>query len=172
MAVSVSLLVYYGMQFATAIEQAEKYMVQPGGSIEIQQRIVNASQGAYVVALPDFSNEQPVAVRIRNPANQTVVDKSINSQIMIELFETTTSGVYTLTLSNPSSNKILAVSVILGDQEKVLGESNIPVTAMAAAFTSLLFIGIAAIIAGAAITVLDLRKVSKMKQFGDTSDLV
>ena len=167
-AISFSMLGYYGLQFVSSIQQDEKLVVSPGGSLEIKQNI-NASQGAYVVAFPDFAG-QP-AVTIKDPAGKVIVDKTISPPIIIEPFVAGESGVYTLTLSNPTE-QALEATVILGDNQTVLSRSDLSSAANALAFTSILGIGIAVAVAGAVITILDRRRASRMKQFGDTSDLV
>lgn len=167
--ISFSMFGYYGLQFVNSIQQDEKLRVEPGGSLEIKQSI-NASQGAYVIAFPDFDGRP--AVTIRDPAGQVIVDKSIDPPIIIEPFEVRQLGVYTLTLFNPTE-QVLEAAIVLGDQETVLGKGFDLSSAMTAlVLISLLGIGTAAAIAGAVITVLDRRRISKMKQFGDTSDLV
>jgi hypothetical protein len=167
--ISFSMLGYYGLQFVNSIQQEEKLRVEPGGSLEIKQNI-NASQGAYVVAFQDYDG-QP-AVTVRDPSGRVLVDKSINSPIIIEAFEVEQPGVYTLTLSNPTE-QVLEATVVLADQETVLSRGfDLSSAATALALISLLGAGIAAAIAGAVITILDRRRISRMKQFGDTSDLV
>lgn len=166
--VSFSMLGYYGLQFVNSIQQDEKLRIEPGGSLEVMQNI-NASQGAYVVAFPEFSG-QPM-ITIKDPAGEVIVDKSISPPIIIEPFEAKEPGVYTLTLSNPTE-QTLEATVLLGDNEAVLSRSDLSSAVTALAFTSLLAIGIAVATAGAVITILDRRRISKMKRFGDTSDLV
>lgn len=160
---------YYGLQFVNSIQQEEKLRVEPGGSLEIRQNI-NASQGAYVVAFPDFDGQPKVTVR--GPAGQVLVDKIISPPIALESFGAEQPGVYTLTLSNPTE-QALEATVVLADQETVLSRGfDLSSAATALALISLLGIGIAVAIAGTVITILDRRRTSKMKQFGDTSDLV
>jgi hypothetical protein len=167
-AISFSMLGYYGLQFVNSIQQEEKRRVEPGGSIEVQQNI-NTSIGAYVVAFPDFEGNPTVA--IRDPAGKVLVNGSIDPPLIIQPFEAKEPGVYTLVLSNPT-DQILEASIILGENETVLSRSQLSSAMSALAFTSLLVVGIAVAIAGAIITVLDRRRINKMKQFGDTSDLV
>ncbi len=64
------------------------------------------------------------------------------------------------------------VAAILGYNETIIQESGLSFATLAMTFISLLFVGIALLVAGAAITILDRRRINKMKQFGDTSDLV
>jgi hypothetical protein len=167
--ISFSMFGYYGLQFVNSIQQEEKLSVEPGGSLEIKQNI-NASQGAYVVAFPDFDGQ--AAVTVLDPAGRILVDKNISPPIVLEPFKVEQPGVYTLTLFNPT-DQVLEATLVLGDQETVLSKGfDLPSAMTAVALTSLLGIGIAVTIAGAVITVLDKRRTSRMKQFGDTSDLV
>jgi len=167
-AISLSLLGYYGLQFVNSIQQEEKLRVEPGSSIEVQRRI-NASLGAYVVAFPDFDGQPTVTVT--DSAGRVMVNRSIDPPIVIEPFEVEQPGVHTLVLSNPT-RQVLEASVVLGDNETVLNRSSLSSAMSALAFTSLLAVGTAVAIAGAVITILDRRRINKMKQFGDTSDLV
>jgi len=167
-AISVLMLAYYGLQFVSSIEQEEPITVEPGKSIEVQQNI-NASLGAYVVAFQDFEGQ--AAVKISDQSGRPVVEKGISPPLVMELFEVRKPGVYTMVLSNPTDG-VLEAAVVLGDSETVLERTQLSSAVMALAFTSLLVIGAAVLIAGAVITILDRRRISKMKQFGDTSDLV
>jgi hypothetical protein len=167
-AISILMLAYYGLQFVNSIEQEETITVGPGSSIELQQNI-NARLGAYVVAFQDFRGQ--AAVKITDPSGRPVVEKSISPPLVMELFEVGEPGVHTLVLSNPT-DVVLEAAVVLGDSETVLEMTQLTSAVLALAFTSLLVIGIAVAIAGAVITILDRRRSNKMKQFGDTSDLV
>jgi hypothetical protein len=167
-AISILMLAYYGLQFVSSIEQEETINVEAGRSIELQQNI-NASLGAYVVVFQDFEGQ--AAVKVTDPSGRPVVDKRISPPIIIEPFEVEEPGVHTLVLSNPTDD-VLEAAVVLGDSETVLERTQLSSAVLALAFTSLLFIGVAVAIAGAVITILDRRQSKKMKQFGDTSDLV
>ncbi|HEX7032287.1 MAG TPA: hypothetical protein VF172_04750 [Nitrososphaera sp.] len=167
-AISFSMLAYYGLQFVSSIQQEETLSIEPGGSIEIQKN-VNASAAAYVVAFPGFEGQ--AAIEIRDPSGNTLIEKNIDPPIVIESFEIQEPGVYTLVLSNPTE-MALEASVLLDDYETVLGRSNLSTAAGALGFTSLLAVGAAIAIAGAVITFVDRRRINRMKQFGDTSDLV
>lgn len=167
-AIGFSMLAYYGSQFVSTIRQEETLSVEPGASVEIQKN-VNASVAAYVVAFPEFEGQ--VRVEIRDPSGDILVEKDIAPPFVMEAFETQEPGVYTLVLTNPTS-VTLEASVLLEDYETVLSRSDLSTAMGAVAFTSLLIVGILAAIAGAVITFLDRRRISKMKQFGDTSDLV
>lgn len=169
-AASLSMLGYYGMQLVAGIQDAERHRVEPGGSVEIRQVIANTTQGAYLVAFPDFAGGQ-AKVAIMGPANETIVEKEISPPIALELFATAGNGVYALTLSNPAA-EALEAAVILGDREAIVNRAGASSALMTEIFSFLLIAGIAAIAAGAIITVLDRRRITKMKQFGDTSDLV
>ncbi|HEX2015037.1 MAG TPA: hypothetical protein VLA68_07400 [Nitrososphaera sp.] len=169
--VSLSLLGYYGMRFITNVEAEEKYQVDPNGSIEVQENITNTNQGAYVVAFPDFTGGRPI-VTISDPSGQVIVDKALDPPIVIEQFPADKVGNYTLTLSNPSPDQVLEASVLLGTPESVLSRADISSAFMTLAFGILLVAGAGAIIAGVVILILDKRRMSKMKQYGDTTDLV
>jgi hypothetical protein len=164
-----SMLVFHGMQFVNSIQEEQKLRVEPGGSVQMQQNI-NASQGAYVVVFPDFEGRPTVT--IKDPSGHLVIERTIEPPIVLQPFDVAQPGVYTLVISNPT-DQVFEPFVVLGDQETVLSQGiDISATATALAFTSLLGVGVAVAVAGAVITVLDRRRISKMKQFGDTSDLV
>ncbi|MEW6604413.1 MAG: hypothetical protein AB1351_06950 [Thermoproteota archaeon] len=168
MAISVSMLGYYGLQFVNNIEQEETQRVEPGATFELQKNI-NASTGAYVVAFPDFEGQ--AAIALKGPSGNTLIEKNIDPPIVIEPFEISEPGVYTLVLSNPT-NTALEASVLLDDYETVLSRSNLSTAVGALGFMSLLGVGVAIAVAGGVITFIDRRRMNKMKQFGDTSDLV
>ena len=63
-------------------------------------------------------------------------------------------------------------SVILDSQEAVLSRAGSLSPGITVTFGFVLVAGIAAAVAGAVITIVDRRRMGKMKQFGDTSDLV
>ena len=169
-AISISMLGYYGLKFVNSIQQEETMRIEPGKSIEVRQNI-SSSPGAYVVAFPDPDFEDHADVTIKDPLGRLAVNKSIGPPIIIEPFDIEEPGVYTLVLSNPTDS-VLEASIVLGDNETVLGTIDVSTAMFALAFTSLLGIGVAVAIAGAVITILDRRRINKMKQFGDTSDLV
>jgi len=98
-------------------------------------------------------------------ANQTVVEETINPPIVNGVFTITESGNYSLILVNPAPDATLEASVLFGDQGSFATSEQV-------ILSSLLYVGIIAVIAGAVITILDRRRIGKMKQFGDTSDLV
>lgn len=139
------------------------YSIKPTERLVIQQFVSNTSQGVYSISFPLFEG-QPY-VQIVDEANKTIVEETINPPIVNGVFTITKSGNYTLILVNPASDATLEASVLFGDQGSFATSEQV-------IFNSLLYVGIIAVIAGAVITILDRRRIGKMKQFGDTSDLV
>lgn len=139
------------------------YSIKPNDRLVIQQFVSNTSQGVYSISFPLFEG-QP-GLKIVSPANQTIVEKTISPPLVNEVFTITESGYHTLILANPSSDATLEASILFGDRESFATQEQI-------IFNSLVYAGIIAAIAGSVITVLDRRRTSRMKQFGDTSDLV
>ncbi len=139
------------------------YSIKPTERLVIQQFVSNTSQGVYSVSFPLFEG-QP-SLLIVGVANQTVVEETINPPIVNGVFTITESGNYSLILVNPAPDATLEASVLFGDQGSFA-------TSEQMILSSLLYVGIIAVIAGAVITILDRRRIGKMKQFGDTSDLV
>ncbi len=170
-AISLSVLGYYGMRLITNLEEQPKYSIPPGGSQKVQQNIANVSLGAYVVSFPNYDGGRPTVV-LADPTKQIVIQKEVDPPILIESFPIDVSGNYTLELSNPSSVQTLEASIILGSQESVLSAADISSAVVTLIFGFMLMAGIAAAVAGAVITIMDKRRISKMKQFGDTTDLV
>ncbi|GEM_PF-829928 len=167
-AISFSMLAYYGLQFVNSVQQEETLSLEPGASIVIQKN-VNASAAAYVVAFSEFEGQ--AAIEIRDPSGNILIEKNIGPPIVIETFEIQEPGTYTLVLSNPTGT-VLEASVLLDDYETVLSRSDLTTAMGALGFTLLLAAGTAIAIAGAVITFVDRRRINRMKQFGDTSDLV
>jgi len=159
-----SMIIYYGVQLVNRIQQDEKLKVDPGSSLQVKQNITS-SQGAYVVIFPDFEGKPTVS--IKDPSGHLVNERTIEPPIVLQPFEVVQPGVYTLIISNPT-DRVLEPFIVLGDQENVL----VSATESVLAFTLLIAIGAAVAVAGAVITVLDKRRITKMKQFGDTTDLV
>lgn len=139
------------------------FSIQPDDSVVIQRFVSNTSQGVYSVSFPLFGG-QP-SLQIVDAANRTIVEETISPPIANGVFTITASGNYTLILSNPAPDTTLEASVLFGDQESFATREQL-------VFNSLLYAGIIAVIAGTVITILDRRRIGKMKQFGDTSDLV
>lgn len=139
------------------------YSIKPSERLVIQQFVSNTSQGVYSISFPLFEG-QPY-LQIVDEANKTIVEETINPPIVNGVFTITKSGNYSLILVNPASDATLEASVLFGDQGSFATSEQV-------IFNSLLYVGIIAVIAGAVITILDRRRIGKMKQFGDTSDLV
>ena len=139
------------------------YSIQPDDRLVIQRFVSNASQGVYSVSFPLFEG-QPI-LQIVDATNRTIVEETISPPIANGVFTIAASGNHTLILANPAPDATLEASVLFGDQESFATSEQL-------AFNSLLYAGIIAVIAGAVITILDRRRIGKMKQFGDTSDLV
>jgi hypothetical protein len=137
------------------------YSIPPTDQLVLQQFVSNASQGVYSISFPLFEGRPNL--QILDTANKTIIEKAIDPPVVNEVFEAAESGYYTLILSNPSSKVVLEASILFGDQESYIAQT---------AFSLSLYGGIIAAIAGAVITILDRRRISRMKQFGDTSDLV
>jgi hypothetical protein len=139
------------------------YSIKPNERLVIQQFVSNTSQGVYSISFPLFEG-QPY-LQIVDEANKTVVEETVNPPIVNGVFTITKSGNYSLILVNPASDATLEASVLFGDQGSFATSEQL-------IFNSLIYAGIIAAIAGAVITILDRRHIGKMKQFGDTSDLV
>lgn len=139
------------------------YSIKPSERLVIQQFVSNTSQGVYSISFPLFEG-QPY-LQIVDEANKTIVEETINPPIVNGVFTIMKSGNYSLILVNPASDATLEASVLFGDQGSFATSEQV-------IFNSLLYVGIIAVIAGAVITILDRRRIGKMKQFGDTSDLV
>ena len=139
------------------------YSIQPNDSLTIRQFVSNASQGVYSISFPLFEGQPNL--KIVDAANKTIIEKAINPPVVNEVFPIAESGYYTLILTNPSSDATLEASILFGDSESYATQAQL-------IFSFLLYAGIIATIAGAIITILDRRRISKMKRFGDTSDLV
>ncbi|MGI0038044.1 MAG: hypothetical protein ACRD99_06775, partial [Nitrososphaera sp.] len=137
----------------------------------ISQNLTSAGQGAYIAAFQELGEVRPV-VTIRGPADALVLQKSVDQLIVLEAFPVVECGFYSLNLSNPSSTSSLEAAVVLDSQEALLSRAGALSPGITVAFGFMLVAGVGALVAGAVITVMDNRRASKMKQFGDTSDLV
>jgi hypothetical protein len=165
-----SMLGYYGLQFVNVIQQEGKYIIEPHGSINMRQNINNTQGiGMYVVAFPEFGGQ--ASVIIMDHTGKIIVDKNLHPPITIETFDAEVPGLYNLTLLNPT-DRVLEAAMSFGDWEHVLGRKNLFSAMTVFIFVFLLGVGIALAIAGAILTILDRSRVKRMKQFGDTSDLI
>jgi hypothetical protein len=169
--VSFSMLGYYTLQFVNIIQQEGKHTIEPGGSITVLENINNTQGiGIYVVAFAEFGG-QASSVIIMDHAGKIIVNKNINPPIAIEPFNAELPGLYNLKLLNPT-DQVLEAAIGLGDQEDMLSRKNLFSAMTVLLLVSLLVIGIALAIAGAIIIILDRNQINRMKQFGDTSDLI
>jgi hypothetical protein len=168
--ISFSMLGYYTMQFVNIIQQEGKHTIEPGGSINLQENINNTPGiGIYVVAFAEFGGQ--ASVIIMDNTGKIIVNKHIDPPIAIEPFNAEVPGLYNLKVINPT-DQMLEASIGFGDQDDMLSTKNLLSAMTVLILVSLLVIGIALAIAGAIITILDRSKINKMKQFGDTRDLI
>lgn len=170
--ISFSMLGYYTMQFVNIIQQEGKYTIEPGSSINLRENINNIqSIGIYVVAFAEVGGGGQASVMIMDHKGKIIVKKNIYPPIAIEPFNAEVPGLYDLKLLNPT-DEVLEASIAFGDQNDMLSRKNLPSAMTVLILVSLLITGIALAIAGAIITILDRSKIKRMKQFGDTSDLI
>lgn len=168
--ISFSMLGYYTLQFVNIIQQEGKYRIDPGGSINVEQNINNTQGiGIYAIAFAEFTGS--ASVIIIDNEGKTIVNKSINQPIVIEPFNAESPGIYTLNLLNPT-DQVHEAAIGFGDQDDVLSRKNLLSFDTVVILISTLVIGVALAIVGIVITILDRRQINRMKQFGDTSDLI
>lgn len=171
-AIGLGIFLYFTIEFTDSLMNENRYTIDPGESQSITQFIGNVSEGAYIVALQETFIQLDLTVT--NPSNMTIVKRQISLAAsdppILERFPVDENGNYVLTLANPTDAAV-DISAALGDNESIL-QTGFSFVNLALTFVSLFVIGVAVAIAGAVITVLDRRRISKMKQFGDTSDLV
>jgi uncharacterized repeat protein (TIGR01451 family) len=172
MAIGFAIFTYYTVLFATKLLAENKYNIEPADATSVERFISkNATEGTYIVALVQAAG-QP-GLKITDPAGQVLVDKQLEGTLSMDTFGLTQDGNYTLTVANTSPDSALEANIVFGDQKSII-ESGLdinPVT-LSVMFNFTLYAGIAVFVAGVIITVLDRQRTSKMKQFGDTSDLV
>lgn len=180
LAVGFAIFSFYTVLFATKLVSESNYSVDPGKRVSIQQFISreNASQGTYIIAMQQQQQQQePVggqpSLKIISPSGTTLVEKQLAGTVTMDTFPVTQTGNYTLTLINTSQNSTLSANIVFGDQRTII-ESGLRASpeTLSLIFNLTLYTAVAIIIAGAIITILDKQRISKMKQFGDTSDLV
>lgn len=168
--ISFSILGYYTVEFVNIIQEEGKHTIGPGSSINVRENINNTQGiGIYVVTFAEFDGE--ASVIIMDHAGKILVDKNINPPIAIEPFNAEIPGLYNLNLLNPT-DQVLEVAIGFGDQEDLLSRKNLFSAMTVLILVSLLVIGVALTIVGAIITILDRSQINRMKQFGDTSDLI
>ena len=140
------------------------YVIGPRDNLTLRQYFSNnSSQGVYSISIP-YYEDQP-NLKIVNSMNETVIDRNITAPFASETFSSEGGDYFTLILTNPSPDKALEASVLFGDRASFASAEQVISSFMLSA-------GIITAIAGTVITILDRRRSSKMKQFGDTSDLV
>jgi hypothetical protein len=168
--ISFSLLGYYTVQFVNNIQQEGKHRIDPGGSINVQENI-NNTQGIGIYSIAFAESSGSVSVKIIDNTGKTIVNKSINQPIVIEPFNAADSGIYTLNLLNPT-DQVLEAAVGFGDKDDVLSRKNHLSFDTVLIIVATFVVGVVLAIAGVIITILDRRQINRMKQFGDTSDLI
>lgn len=166
-AVSLSLLGYYTVKLVEALE-GEKYSVAPESSVVISHNFTAAGQAGYLASFAGL--EAAPAISIRDPSGQVVLQKTVDQPVVLETF-LVTEGVHNLTLTNPSPDAVLEAGIILDSMEGILGRGTLS-PEITVVFWLLLVSGAGSAVAGAVILVMDRRRFSKMKKFGDMSDLV
>lgn len=172
-AVSLGIFTYSTVILADSLLNDNRYVISPGGSQTIRQFINQSALGAYIIGFSEAPAQ--LDVRLAGPSDMTLdqrrVSVSPTDPPVFEQFQIAEGGEYSLIIANPSGEAV-DVAAILGYNETIIQESGLSFATLAMTFISLLFVGIALLVAGAAITILDRRRINKMKQFGDTSDLV
>src|SRR2546427_12956885 len=92
------------------------YSIKPNDRLIIHQFFPNnSSQGLYTISFPSFEG-QPT-LKIMNPSNKTIVEKTIVHTIASETFVAMASGYYTLVLTNYLSEKTLDPSIDFGGRQ-------------------------------------------------------
>lgn len=178
MAIGFGIFSYYTVLFAAKLVAETAYTIEPSGKISITKfiSIQNASQGTFIIVMQQGlggQNHQHPFLKIANPSGKTLVEEQLAEALTIDTFPVTETGNYILTLANTPSGSSLEVNVIFGDQRTII-ESGLSVSpdTLSLVFNLTLYTAITIIIAGAIITFLDRKRINKMKQYGDTSDLV
>jgi len=169
MAIGFAIFTYYTVLFATNLLNQNKYLADSSGTISAKTFINhNSAEGTYIVA-PAQVEGQP-GLKIADPSGRVLVDKQLTENPALGTFTLTEDGNYTLTLTNASPDS--EVHIIFGDQKSIVDGLDIDPITLGVVFNFSLYAGIAVFSAGIIITFLDRQRTSKMKQFGDTSDLV
>jgi hypothetical protein len=153
----VIIAISFAVTASLVVPDTEEYTIAPGESQEIRRQIMTG-QGSYTIILPDAGSK--ASVKVRSPANETLVDYTAESPLAAGPVEARTPGNYTLVVTNSYSDSALTVQVLFAEQQPEIVAAGL-----------LLYVGIIIIIAGVAVTILDGRREKKMRQFGDMSDL-
>jgi hypothetical protein len=168
--ISFSLLGYYTLQLVNIIQQEGKNRIDPGGSINREENINNTQGiGLYAIAFAEFSGS--ASIIIMDNSGKTIINKSISQPIVIEPFDAQSHGIYTLNLLNPT-DQVIEAAIIFGEQDNVLSRKDLLSFQTVLIIVSTLGIGLILAITGIMITVFDKRQINRMKEFGDTTDLI
>src|SRR5262245_45790251 len=170
--VGLAMLGYYSVRLLETLE-SETYTADPSGSVEIRSNFTSVDAGgqaAYLVSVASFEETQPT-ITVRGPDGRVLLQRTVDQPFIMEPFNVSQNGTYFLTVSNPSPDSSLEVGMILDRLEGLLSRG--AMSPMLTAVFWLVFVaGVGAAVAGAFITIMDRRRISKMKKFGDMSDLV
>ncbi|MEO9320650.1 MAG: hypothetical protein ABI361_08265 [Nitrososphaera sp.] len=158
----------FSAKLIAVVQTGEKYTIAPGSRLVLSSYI-NSTSGAYFVDPNETSMNYPV-LTVVGPLNNTLIaNRHVDVYTAMGQFPASRAGNYSLVLANPTGGNLL-VGAIFGASEDVFSQTFyiglIPVIYAGA------YSGIASVAIGAVVTVLDRRKMTKMKQFGDMSDLV
>ena len=153
----------------SGIQSGDKFNLEPGKPLVLRTQI-NGTEGAYFVS-PTAPTDIRLIATVLGPSNNTVIaNRYLDQAPEFTQFPALTKGNYTLILSNPSRNSSLEVAANFGSPQEVINKRVDSETSVAYGF---IFVGgVAAVAVGGIVLILDRRRISKMKQFGDTSDLV
>ena len=156
------------VKLLAVIQAGDRYSIHAGKQL-VLKAFINSTAGAYFVSPVEPTDVSPTATVI--PSNIThIVNRPINPYTAFSQFNSSRSGNYTLIVSNPSSNSTIEITAAFGAADLVFSKT-LDLNTTPLIFATL-FSGIGAVIVGGVVTVLDRRRISKMKQYGDTSDLV
>ena len=170
--VGLAMLGYYAVRLIEALE-GETYTAEPNSSAEISKNFTTSETGvqaAYLVSLAALEDERP-AITLRGPDGRVILQRTVDQPFIMEPFNVAQNGTYSLAISNPSPDSSLEAGMILDSLEGLLNRGAMS-PLLTAIFWLVFVAGVGAAVAGAFITVMDRRRISKMKKFGDMSDLV
>jgi hypothetical protein len=157
------------VKLLAVIQAGDRYSIHPGKQL-VLKAFINSTAGAYFVSPVEPTDVSPTAT-VTGPSNTTIIaNRPIDAYTAFSQFPSSRSGNYTLILSNPSSNSTIEITAAFGAADLVFSKT-LDLNTTPLIFATL-FSGIGAVIVGGVVTVLDRRRISKMKQYGDTSDLV
>jgi hypothetical protein len=168
--ISIAMLGYYALRLVEALED-EKYRVEPSSSATISRNITASGQAAYLASFMAFDAEARPTLAISSPSGGIVLQRTVDQPVVMEFFSIAEIGMYTLNLSNPSPDTAVEAGVILDSQEAILSRGALT-PAVTVLFWLILVSGVGSVVSGIAVLLMDRRRLSKMKKFGDMSDLV